>query len=132
MSGLSTGAYAWVRLVTDTHHNAILLPKNAVVDKNVRKYVFVLREPTKEQEPDVQEAQAPPPDEGGKSESGDGAQAKKDMAAPRSSAFVAEQVEVKVGLEDSQFVEIVDGIEADALVVTMGQHTLKHGQPRSR
>lgn len=41
--------------------------------------------------------------------------------------LVAERVEVETGLEDSENIEIVRGVGADSLVVTLGQHTLKSG-----
>jgi len=41
--------------------------------------------------------------------------------------YVAERVEVKSGLEDARHMEIVSGIGADSMVVTLGQQTLKSG-----
>ncbi len=41
--------------------------------------------------------------------------------------FTAERVEVKVGLEDSSYYEILDGIDEHVLVITLGQMNLKPG-----
>jgi len=40
---------------------------------------------------------------------------------------VANRVEVQTGLEDSNFIEILSGIDDTSRVVTLGQHTLKSG-----
>ncbi|NLT59429.1 MAG: hypothetical protein GXX88_02245, partial [Candidatus Hydrogenedentes bacterium] len=55
-----------------------------------------------------------------------------DDAAPPADAketdpWVAERVEVEVGLEDSDESEIVAGLSESDLVVTLGQQTLKPG-----
>jgi hypothetical protein len=41
--------------------------------------------------------------------------------------FKAERVEVQIGLEDSKHVEVLSGLDDQALVVTLGQQTLKTG-----
>ena len=97
---LREAAFARVRLVMETHENALVVPKDAVLEENTRKYLMVLRE----QVPETPGEQAP--------------------AAP---TLVVERVEVKTGLEDSNFVEILAGIDDNTRFVTLGQHTLKPG-----
>ena len=41
--------------------------------------------------------------------------------------FAAERIEIQTGLEDSKSIEILSGLDDQALVVTLGQHTLKPG-----
>jgi membrane fusion protein (multidrug efflux system) len=95
---LREAAFARVRLVMETHENALVIPKDTMIEENGRHYVMVVR-----QDPAV----------AGNSETN-----------PR---LIAERVEVKTGLEDSNFVEVVSGIDESTLVVTLGQHTLKPG-----
>jgi membrane fusion protein (multidrug efflux system) len=103
---LKEGAFARVGLVMETHENALLVPKDALIEENGRRYLFVVKPaPTKDGLPAV--AKDDP-------ESAE--------AAPR---LVAERVEVRTGFEDPTTIEIVAGLPVDAFVVTMGQHTLK-------
>ncbi|NIA14737.1 MAG: efflux RND transporter periplasmic adaptor subunit, partial [Nitrospiraceae bacterium] len=44
LSRLHEGAFARVRLIIDTHENALLVPKDAVLEENARRYVFVVEE----------------------------------------------------------------------------------------
>lgn len=101
---LREAAFARVRLVLETHENALLVPKDAIIEENIRQYVFVVEQQPTEASP---------------AESGTGSAAREE---PR---HVARRVEVEVGLEDSDFAEILSGIDEDALVVTLGQKSLK-------
>lgn len=124
---LRESAFARVRLVLETHENALLVPKDALIEENARKYLFIVKqdeapkaeaqaaEPVKA--PEASEAPAKPAAEPAKTE--DSASAKP--------IFVAERIEVQTGLEDSKSIEILSGLEDNALVVTLGQHTLKQG-----
>ncbi|MCL4693567.1 MAG: efflux RND transporter periplasmic adaptor subunit, partial [Candidatus Hydrogenedentes bacterium] len=103
MSQLREAAFARVRLVMDTRENALLVPKDAVIEENARKYLFVVGP----------EEQASP--EG--SESADTA----------ANTMIATRVEVKTGLEDNAKVEIIEGIDENSPIVTVGQQTLKSG-----
>ncbi len=179
---LPSGAFARVRLVMETHEDALLVDKDVIVEESGRKYVFVVKEKEDaeykgesekseestgrddEQEsagadrPGDQaeaEAEAAVVDETGVRESGEAepSQDGRKMAAeekqddtetqPEPDAdesesdkmplegsdkeLIAERVEVETGLEDSDSVEILSGIDDDTLLVTLGQHTLKPG-----
>ena len=110
-----------VRLVMETHENALIVPKDVILEENARKYVMVVRDKgTQEnevQEIDVTateaESASPVPEEG--------------TSTQNEAALLAERVEVKVGLEDSDHVEILSGIDEKTRIVTLGQHTLKSG-----
>ena len=95
---LRDAAFARVRLVMETHTNALVVPKDAVLEENARMYLMVV-------EP------APAGDAGAGAEQ----------------AFVAQRVEVKTGLEDSNNFEVLSGVDDNAQVVVLGQHTLKQG-----
>lgn len=153
---LREAAFARVRLVMETHENAVLLPKDALVDESGRKYVFVVVEAPDEEEQEEQEEgekapegdEACPDDTKEASEQPAVSQAQDDAAVSETEdteeqegdadksdeededtgpRLVANRVEVQTGLEDSNYIEILAGIDADSLVVTLGQHTLKPG-----
>jgi membrane fusion protein (multidrug efflux system) len=88
---LKEGAFARVALVMDTHSNALLVPKDAVLEENGREYVFVV-EPGADKE-----------------------------------GQVARRADIKTGYDNSSSVEVVSGLDDNALVTVVGQHTLKSG-----
>jgi membrane fusion protein (multidrug efflux system) len=103
MARLRESAFARIRLVMDTRDDALLVPKDAVVEENARKYLFII-EPRPEDAPEDAET---------------GNSGAKTMIATR--------VEVQTGLEDNAKVEIIDGIDGLSPIVTVGQQTLKTG-----
>lgn len=103
LSKLRDNAFARVSLVLATHENTLMVPKEAVVEENARKYVFVIeRQSAGEAGPEAANA------DGG-------------------AILVAERREIQTGLEDSANVEVVSGITEDNAIVTVGQQTLKSG-----
>jgi multidrug efflux pump subunit AcrA (membrane-fusion protein) len=133
---LREAAFARVRLVMETHENALLVPKDALVEENARKYLFVVQKGEAKQpdqartkpegeasapETKVSETEQPNQDTGSSPES--------PVKEPEQAEMrlVAERVEVQAGLEDSASVEILSGVDDNSLVVTVGQHTLKSG-----
>jgi len=94
-------AFAKVLLVLSTREDTLLLPKDVVMEENARKYVYVI-----ERTPEAVEGAA--------------------SSAPPG-ALVANRIEIKTGLADSQHVEVVEGLTDNSLVVTVGQQTLKSG-----
>lgn len=95
---LLASAFSRVRLVMDTHEDTLLLPKDAVVEENARKYVYIV-EPA---------------------EVADG-----DAAPEGDDRLVARRVEVQIGFEDANQVEVLEGVDADSVVVVLGQYNLK-------
>lgn len=95
---LREAAFARVRLVMETHANALVVPKDTLLEENSRKFLMVVEE-------------QPPADAG---------------AEPR---LIARRIEIETGLEDSDFIEVVKGIDDNANIVTLGQHTLKPDSP---
>lgn len=100
---LREGAFARVGLVMETRHNALLVPKDAILDENGRKYAFIV---------EVGESTG---------------QTKDPEWRQTAKGAVATRVEVELGFESHDRVEILKGISDTNLVVTMGQHTLKSG-----
>jgi len=96
-------AFARVNLILATHENALMVPKNAIVEENTRKYIYVVERPAADPETST-------PSTG-------------DPAA----ILVATRKEIQTGLEDSTNIEVLEGIADDNLVVTVGQQTLKSG-----
>ena len=108
LAKLREAAFTRVRLVMDTHENALLVPKDAIVEENTRKYLFVVQ--PEAPAGDV-ETQPSAPQKDGTS----------------GTILVANRVEVETGLEDSSHVEVLSGIDENSPVVTVGQQTLKPG-----
>ena len=119
---LRDSAFARVRLILETHAQALLVPKDALIEENARKYLFVVMENDADvkKPAEVSEAKAGALPEEKQPESAP-------MPKPETPGLVSERFEVQVGLEDSRHVEILSGIDDQALVVTLGQHTLKTG-----
>jgi membrane fusion protein (multidrug efflux system) len=107
---LKEGAFARVGLVMETHANALLVPKDALIEENGRKYLFVV-------EPAPRDATQPAP----------AVERSDPEARDAKPTLVAQRIEVRTGFEDAASIEITDGLADDAQVVTMGQHTLKAG-----
>ncbi|MFO7976693.1 MAG: efflux RND transporter periplasmic adaptor subunit [Candidatus Hydrogenedentota bacterium] len=131
---LRESAFVRVRLVMETHEDALLVPKDAVIEENARTYVFVARrkEPRPENaEPEKTEGLASQNETDDQSAETTDTTDESTLTQKREEKepyWVAERIEVETGLEDSQHSEIVKGIDAEDLVVTVGQHTcIQHG-----
>lgn len=96
---LHESAFARVKLVMATLQNVLLAPKEAVVDEEGRQYMFLAKP---------------------KAETGDS------QPSP-DTEYIAERVEVRTGLEDSDRIQVISGVTDGDIVITNGQHTLKPG-----
>ncbi len=99
---LRDAAFARVKLVMEVRPDVLLLPRDAILEEEGRKYVFVL---DKVDESTIDKERF--------------------TGLQDRPLYKARRVEVKTGLEQSDIIEITEGITANILVVTMGQHTLK-------
>lgn len=106
LSKLRDNAFARVNVILATHENILMVPKEAIVEENARKYVFVVERPT------ADEVSPETSDPAG-------------VSASQGETLIAKRNEVKTGLEDSAYVEILEGIADNNVVVTVGQQTLK-------
>lgn len=123
---LREGMYARVKLVLDTHESALLIPKDAVIEENARKFVFVVRDSVE----GVSPADSDIIDRASADEAERGAEHLA-VAAPLEKSVskkgTAERVEIETGLEDESYFEVIRGIDETSLVITLGQHTLRSG-----
>ncbi len=103
---LHESAFARVKLVMATLQNVLLAPKDAIIDEEGRQYAFLAR----------------PKDA---SETGTPAEAPDGPAVD--AEYIADRVEVRTGLEDSDRIQVISGLEEGAILITNGQHTLKPG-----
>ncbi len=94
---LRESAFARVQMIMDTRENALLVPKEAVMEENSRWYVFAVRDLSEDETP----VNADKPE------------------------FKAVKIEVTTGLENSDYTEVIEGISDGDRVVTYGQQTLK-------
>ncbi len=107
---LRDAAFARVRLVMETHKNALVVPKDAVIEENARMYLMTV---------------LPEPQANGQGQPTTPAATPEAAAKPEEKAYVAQRVEVKTGLEDSNNIEVLSGADDNTQVVVLGQHTLK-------
>ena len=151
-SRLKDAAYARVDLVLDTREDALLVPKDTVIEENARKYVFVVDDldadftvPAPEtadvsasasaEEPadaspdgDVDKAVTAASEEDAQDVAQEEPAPALDVMAPEDSPRgVAKRVEVETGYEDANFIELISGVTDTDLIVTLGQQTLKPG-----
>ena len=105
---LVEGAFATVLLVMETHENALVVPKDAVREEYTRTFLMVVQDA-----PDLIAAEE--------------ATATDNNAVPEATTKIAAIVEVQTGLEDSEHIEILSGIDDQTLVITLGQNTLDDG-----
>ena len=125
--GLRHGQYVHVRLELERHEDARLVPRDAVLTDNGKPVVFLV-EPAPPEDSDASE-DVPAASGGwwswGSADAGDAPQDEEDEA--QGPVWVARRVPVQLGLRDEAVAEIVEGITDDAVVVTVGQGTLKDG-----
>jgi membrane fusion protein (multidrug efflux system) len=109
---LKDAAFARVKLVMDIRENTLAIEKDSMLEENGRQYVMVVTDA------DTPDDATPAPVEA--------AQA---VETPETlkPALVAKKVEIETGLEDSEYVEVLSGIDEETLIVKLGQHTLKAG-----
>jgi len=100
---LRESAFARYRLVMETHENALVVPKDAVIEENAQHYVMVVRESTADDEAVETNVEH--------------------------TGWVAARVPVETGLEDSNYTEILSGVDEDTRVITLGQQTVRDGEP---
>jgi membrane fusion protein (multidrug efflux system) len=127
---LREGAFARVRLVMNTRKDALLVPKDAIVEENARKYLFLAKTP----EGDSTVAQSVTNDTAPQVSAGttpDPKATPPDTAAAPKPKMIAERIDVETGLEDKGQIEIVSGLKDGDQVIVRGQQTLKPKSPIS-
>ena len=133
--GLRDGAFVRVELVMEVHPQALVIPKEALIEEDARSYVMVARLETPEETQARREKAEEAAKEAEEKAEASSEPAKEDAneAAQQPQAIeprlVAERTLVEKGLEDSDDVEILFGLSEDTQVIILGQHTLKDGAP---
>ncbi|HQB03394.1 MAG TPA: efflux RND transporter periplasmic adaptor subunit, partial [Candidatus Hydrogenedentes bacterium] len=101
---LREAAFARVKLAMETKGGVLLVPRDAVMEEEGRKYVFALE---KEDESQYKPEQ---------------------LEELRGNAlYVAKRIDITVGLEQNENIEVLTGLNPDNMVAIMGHHSLKDG-----
>jgi len=114
---LRPGQYVTVNLVVDRHEGVVVVPKKAVVYEDGAPIIYRLTD-----------APPPEPDEDADKDNSAG-KGEADASKAPTSPYVAQRVMVRLGLVDSVFAEVTEGIQAGERVVVVGQSNLKDGAP---
>ena len=127
---LRESAFARVKLVMDTRKNVLLIPKEAIVEDNGRKYLYILEEQEGDEgvsEPHLVDIAEETPTRG--SLLTPEAEASEDNSAVPvvEPSLVAKRVEIFTGLEDSDRIQVFRGLQDSDLLVINGQHSLRDG-----
>ena len=129
---LHESAFARVKLVMATLSNVLLIPREAIVEENGQKFVYVARQ-SDGVPPIAKKAEAEPEKDRKSLLQGEAEASVTDDVDTGESEFpgadyVAERVDIRTGLEDSQHVQVfAQDLSVDDLLVTNGQHTLETG-----
>jgi membrane fusion protein (multidrug efflux system) len=129
--GLLEGLFSRVRLVMETIPDALLVPKDVVVEENGRYYVFVIDFQSPEEfvaeqiESFEREVLMEALDD--EDASADVEFVEPIIEMPENPVTVAIRREVEIGLQDSRHFEIRGGLNEDDLIVVVGQSNLKSG-----
>lgn len=97
---LREAAFSRVRLIMDTRPDALLAPRDAVLEEQGRPFVYLLEEAASDN-------------------------AMLEGVTQDKTVYIARRREITTGLEQGDQVEVVGGLDEDALIVIMGQHSLK-------
>jgi transcription antitermination factor NusG len=129
---LRPGQFVRVRVEVERHTGVLTVPRRAVVWDEGQSYVFVVADMTPEDLAKEKEAadKAKGKDEGGAGFSFGGSDdAKKDAedAPLPGPARKAVRTQVKLGFEDGELVEVIEGPAEGAQVVVVGNAALRDG-----
>ena len=109
--GWNVGQYAQVSLVTEETQDAVTVPTNAIVSEGKRSFVYILKD-------DIEPARSlASEDETGK----------KVAEGSADSGRSVQKMEVKLGLSEDGLVEITEGLEENAQIITKGLTLISDG-----
>ena len=112
---LKPGMFGRFEIAYDQHHDALIVPRNSIVEEDGESSVFVIEPaPPKPVKPD-----AP------KGRKGEAVAA--EPAKPKPVAFVAKRRIVQTGYAEGNRVEIRDGIAHGERVITIGRNAVRDG-----
>jgi membrane fusion protein, multidrug efflux system len=112
---LKPGMFGRIEVAYDQRHDALVVPRNALVEEDGESSVFVVEPaPPKPAQPDAK-----------KGKPGEAVAA--EAAKPAAPAFVAKRRIVKTGYTEGDRVEIRDGLASGDRVITIGRNAVRDG-----
>ncbi|HEU4665721.1 MAG TPA: efflux RND transporter periplasmic adaptor subunit [Dokdonella sp.] len=115
---LKPGMFGRIEVTYDQRHDALVVPRNAIVEEDGVSSVFVVEPaPPKEDKKDGKEAP--------KGKAGEAVAA--ETAKPAAPAFVAKRRVVKTGYAEGDRIEIRDGLADGERVITIGRNAVREG-----
>lgn len=121
-SVLRPGQFVSVRIEVDRHEGVLTLPRRAIVYEEGRAYVFVVTEGT----PEDGEKPEKKKEEGGFKFPWDDDEEEKEPEIPGPHRRATRTL-VKIGFEEGETAEIVEGANAGDVVVSLGNQALRDG-----
>jgi membrane fusion protein (multidrug efflux system) len=112
---LKPGMFGRIEVAYDQHHDALIVPRNAIVEEDGESSVFVIEPaPPKTVKPETP-----------KGKNGEAVAA--EPAKPRPAAFVAKRRIVQTGYSDGDRIEVRDGLKQGERVITIGRNAVREG-----
>ena len=115
---LKPGMFGRIDVVYDQRHDALVVPRSALVEEDGESAVFVI-EPAPPKKADDKDAKAKD-----KGKPGEAVAAEKKADVP---LFVAKRRVVKTGYTESDRVEVRDGLKDGERVITIGRNAVRDG-----
>jgi len=121
-STLKPGMFGRVEVTYDQRHDALVVPRNAIVEEDGVSSVFVIEPapPKKDDKNDGKDAKGAV-----KGKAGEAVAA--ESAKPALPAFVAKRRVVKTGYAEGDRIEIRDGLADGERVITIGRNAVREG-----
>jgi len=116
---LKPGMFGRIDVVYDQRHDALVVPRSALVEEDGESSVFVI-EPAPPKKVDEKDKPAPV-----KGKSGEAVAA--ENAKPAAPLFVAKRRVVKTGYSEGDRIEIRDGLADGERVITIGRNAVRDG-----
>jgi membrane fusion protein, multidrug efflux system len=131
---LRESAFARVKLVMSTRKNVILIRKEAIVEENGKKFIFLLEETdgetvslskeSKGKDDKTPKVLAPEVEAAETSDVADVEPVDKSNEVP---VYFAKRVEIQTALENNTHIQVAVGVTDSDRLITNGQHSLKDG-----
>jgi len=109
-TSLRAGQFVRARIKVDEHQNTLTIPKDALLYRDGQPIVYTFEQKKEDSDPNAENEK---PDTAAKSDI--------------QTEWVAKSIDVKVGYSDDKIIEILEGLELDTPIVTMGNTSLKDG-----
>jgi len=118
---LKPGMFGRIEVTYDQRHNALVVPRNAIVEEDGENSVYVIEPaPAKPAKDDKDKA-------GDKAKGKSGEAVAAEAAKPALPGFVAKRRVVKTGYAEGDRIEIRDGLADGERVITIGRNAVREG-----